>query len=298
MQTENTDTQICDINIKSADFSGGGDIMSTTITVITDNIEYGELKGEWGLSLLIEYNGKKILVDTGASELFAQNLVKLGFDIKDIDYAALSHAHYDHAGGMPRFFKDNEKALFYLRETTAENCYHKNIIFHRYIGIPKHVLRDYSDRIKFVSGDYELMEGVYLIPHKTQGLEAIGKRETMYQRTARGWKPDDFSHEQSVVVDTAKGLLIINCCSHGGAVNIINEIKATFPDKHIYGIIGGFHLFNKSTEHIKNVAKNISDTNVEFVCTGHCTKERAYAILKEELGDRACQLRVGLKIEI
>lgn len=272
--------------------------MKTTITVISDNIANGDLKGEWGLSLLVEYNGKKILVDAGASNLFAENLLKLGIDIKDIDYATLSHAHYDHANGMPRFFKDNKKALLHLRETTAENCYHKHFIFHKYIGIPKHILRNYPDRIKFVSGDFELMEGVYLIPHKTKGLEAIGKNESMYQRTALGWKPDDFSHEQSVVIDTDKGLLIINCCSHGGAVNIINEVKETFPDKHIYGIIGGFHLFNKSTDYIKDVAKKLKDTNVDFVCTGHCTKGRAYGILKEELQDIACQLKVGLKIEI
>ena len=70
--------------------------MKTTITVISDNIENGDLKGEWGLAMIVEYNGKKLLVDTGASEVFAANMKKLGFDIADIDYAALSHAHYDH----------------------------------------------------------------------------------------------------------------------------------------------------------------------------------------------------------
>lgn len=272
--------------------------MDTKITVIVDNIASEELIGEWGLCILVEYGDKKILVDVGGSELFAENLKKLGFAISDIDYAILSHAHYDHANGMPRFFTDNTKAKFYLRETTRENCYYKKFIFHKYIGIPKKVLTHYSDRIEMVSGDYELMKGVYLIPHKTPGLEAIGKREKMYQRiSCCGWKADDFSHEQSLVLNTDKGLVIINCCSHGGAVNIINEAKATFPKKHVYALIGGFHLFNKTESEVRDVAKNIRSTGIDFVCTGHCTKQRAYKILKEELGDKLEQLRVGLLME-
>lgn len=271
--------------------------METKLTVIVDNIPCGDIKGEWGLSILAEYNGKKILADVGASELFAENMDKLGFSVADVDYASLSHAHYDHANGMPHFFKDNQKAKFYLRESAAENCYAKKFFFRKYIGIPRRVLTDYAERIEFVSGDYKLCDGVYLIGHKTEGLEKIGRREMMYQRTANGWKPDNFSHEQSLVLDTDKGLVIINCCSHGGAVNIINEVKATFPEKHVYGLIGGFHLFNKSEEEIKSVAAEIEKTGIDFVCTGHCTKDRAYKIMKEILGDRLELLRVGLEMK-
>lgn len=270
--------------------------METILTVVVDNIAHGELAGEWGLSIMVEHAGKKILVDAGASELFAQNMKKLGFDIADVDYATLSHAHYDHGNGMPRFFKENKKAKLYVQDTTAENCYFKKFFIRKYIGIPKRVLTDYADRIEYVSGDYELFEGAYLIPHKTSGLEAIGKRENMYQKTDNGWKPDDFSHEQSLVLDTDKGLVIINCCSHGGAVNIINEVSKTFPDKKVYGLIGGFHLFNKTEKEIRGVAQKIKETGIEFVCTGHCTKERAYGVMKEELGDSLNMLRCGLKM--
>jgi len=270
--------------------------METKLTVIVDNIDSEMSKGEWGLSILAEYKGRMILADVGASDLFAENLKKAGFDIKDIDYATLSHAHYDHANGMPRFFKDNEKAKFYLRESVGEDCYAKKFFFRKYIGLPRGVLSDFADRIEIVSGDYELFEGAYLIPHKTEGLESVGKREMMYRRTEKGWKPDDFSHEQSLVLDTDKGLVIINCCSHGGAVNIINEISDTFPDKHVYGIIGGFHLFNKSESEIREVSRRIKETGIDFVCTGHCTKGRAYNIMKEELGDRLSQLKVGLEM--
>ncbi len=268
--------------------------MKTKLTVIVDNTPNGDIKGEWGLSILVEYGDKKILCDVGASDLFAENMKKLGFSVEDVDYATLSHAHYDHANGMPRFFKENSKAKFYVRETTSDNCYAKKFIFRKYIGIPKNVLNDYQDRIEIVKGDYKLFDGAYLIPHKTVGLENIGKKEMMFKKTENGFVPDDFSHEQSLVLDTDKGLVIINCCSHGGAANIINEVKETFPDKHIYAIIGGFHLFNKSEDEVRKVAKEINNTGIDFVCTGHCTKEKAYSIMKEELKDKLHALRVGL----
>ena len=272
-------------------------IMRTRITVIVDNISNMGIDSEWGLSVLVEYADKKILVDTGASNLFLKNMERLGIDVRDIDYAVLSHAHYDHSNGMPAFFDHNTKAKFYLRNGTAEDCYAKKFFFKKYIGIPKNVLRDYPDRIEMVSGDYKITDGVYLIPHKTKGLSDIGKREMMYRRTVNGWLPDDFSHEQSLVLDTDKGLVIINSCSHGGAANIINEVQATFPGKHVYGLIGGFHLFNKSNNEIRELAKKINNTGIEYVCTGHCTKGRAYSILKEELGDRLEQMKVGYQID-
>lgn len=271
--------------------------LRTRITVIVDNITNMGIPGEWGLSILVEYADQKILVDTGASDLFLKNMEKLGIDVEDIDYAMLSHAHYDHANGMPAFFEHNTKAKFYLRDGTAEDCYAKKFFFRKYIGIPKNVLGDYSDRIEMVSGDYKIVDGVYLIPHKTKGLSAIGKREMMYRRTGDGLLPDDFSHEQSLVFETAKGLVIINSCSHGGAANIINEVQKTFPEKHVYGLIGGFHLFNKSSGEIRELAKKIKNTGIEYVCTGHCTKNRAYHILEEELGDKLEQMKVGYQID-
>nr|WP_027871356.1 MBL fold metallo-hydrolase [[Eubacterium] cellulosolvens] len=269
------------------------------LTIVVDNISSEGMEGEWGLAILAEHGDKKILVDTGASDLFLKNMEAMGIDVKDIDYGVLSHAHYDHANGLPAFFKNNARAKFYLRDGAAENCYKKGFfILKKYIGIPRRLLKNYPDRIEMVSGDYRLTDGAYLIPHKTAGLCEIGKREQMYQRTKRGWVYDDFCHEQSLVLDTEKGLVIINSCSHGGAVNIINEVKETFPDHHVYALIGGFHLFNKSDEEVREVAAKIRETGIDYVCTGHCTKGHAYRIMKEELGDMIDQMRVGYRIEI
>lgn len=266
-------------------------------TVVVDNRKNGDIQGEWGLCIYIEYEDQKILLDVGASNLFARNAEKLGISLKEVDMAVLSHAHYDHANGMEAFFRNNDKAKFYLRETCGENCYFKKWFITKYIGIPKHILEKYPDRIIFAKGDTKLCEGVYLIPHKTEGLSEIGKREKMYQHRNRKWYPDDFSHEQSLVFETQKGLVIFNSCSHGGAVNIINEVAATFPDKKVYALIGGFHLFNKPVSEVQALGKKIRETGIAYVCTGHCTGGKAYAALQEELGDKLHQLQVGLVME-
>ena len=263
--------------------------------VIVDNISAHEIPGEWGLCIYVEYKETKLLLDVGSSDLFAYNAEKLGVSLKEVEYAVLSHAHYDHAGGMQKFFQMNDTAQFYLREPAK--CYFKKFIFHKYIGIPKKVTEKYADRIVYVSGDYKLCEGVYLIPHHTKELGELGKREMMYQRTKSGWKPDNYSHEQSLVFDTRDGLIIFNSCSHGGVPQILKEVSEAFLDKKVYGLIGGFHLYNKPEGEIRELGKQIRETGIQYVCTGHCTKNRAYRILKEELGDILSQLQVGLEME-
>ena len=266
-------------------------------TVLVDNIGNDLAKGEWGLCIFIEYQGQKILLDMGASGLFVENAKKMGISLEDVDYAVLSHAHYDHADGMEDFFASNHHAKVYLQNTCRENCYFKKWIFRKYIGIPKGILEAYKDRIVLVPGDYEISEGVSLIPHKTSGLDTIGRAENMYIKSNGKWMPDSFSHEQSLVFDTPTGLVIFNSCSHGGADNIINEVASTFPNKKVKALIGGFHLFNKSEDIVRENAKRMRETNVEQVYTGHCTGKKSYQIIKDELGDMVQQLKVGLVME-
>ena len=266
-------------------------------TVVVDNISKGNISGEWGLCINIEYGKKNILLDTGASGLFLENAKRLGVNIQNTDYAILSHAHYDHADGMKYFFKINDKAKFYLRYGCKENCYMKKWIFHKYIGIPKNVLNEYNERIVYVKGDYTLFPGVSLIPHKTDRLSEIGKKNMMYIRSEKGWKPDDFSHEQSLVFETSSGIVIFNSCSHAGADNIINEVAATYPGKKIKALVGGFHIYNKSKTEIRELARRIRMTGVEAIYTGHCTGKRSFDILQEELGEMVHQLYVGLVID-
>ena len=80
-------------------------------TVLTDNTGNNELAGEWGLSFYIEYRDQKILLDAGQSGLFAENAEKLGINLADVDYAVLSHAHYDHVDGETIYKKALRRKL-------------------------------------------------------------------------------------------------------------------------------------------------------------------------------------------
>lgn len=266
-------------------------------TVLIDNIASGKLKGEWGLSIFIEHEDKKILLDTGASSGFLTNAKSLDIPISKVDYAVLSHAHYDHADGMESFFEANKNAKFYLKSECKENCYGKRWIFSKYIGIKKGVLDKYKDRIIYVKGDKVLSPGVSLISHKTKGLEAKGKADGLCIKENGKLRYDNFSHEQSLVIDTEKGLVIFNSCCHGGADTIISETQKSYPNKKIYALVGGFHLYKASESEVRALAQRIKKTGIEKIYTGHCTGKKAFDILKSELGDKAEQLYVGLVIE-
>ena len=266
--------------------------------VLIDNISKNDIISEWGLSFYIEYDGHKILLDTGASGNFVENAKKFGLNLEEIECGVLSHAHYDHADGMPAFFGENKSAKFYLRKGTEENCYSKkNFFMYKYNGIQPGILKNYANRIEYVEGDYKLMDGVYLIPHKTVGLEKIAKKVDLYIKDNGKMFPDDFAHEQSLVFDTPKGLVIFNSCSHGGPDNIITEVSATFPEKEICAYVGGLHLYKSSEEDVRALAERIRETGITRVITGHCTGDEAFTILKEELGDAIEQMYTGMEME-
>ena len=175
--------------------------------VLVDNITKNQWKAEWGLSIYIEYNGHRILLDTGTTEAFAENADQMGVRLEDVEFGVLSHAHYDHSDGLGEFFKRNPTAKFYLQKSAEENCYsRKNFLFKKYIGIRRGYLETYKDRIVYADGDLEVIPGVTLLAHRTPGLSGVGKKAGMYVRKNGRWRPDDFSHEQSLVLDTKEGL--------------------------------------------------------------------------------------------
>ena len=277
------------------------------IQVLIDNIASccgsHKLFGEWGLSVYVEFEGTRYLLDTGASHLFAKNAGVMGVDLSKIDMGILSHAHFDHSDGMAKFFALNKTAPFYLRKGAGENCYHTHKLlgrftYHEYIGIHKGFLKRFAGRIRFAEGDMQIALNVYLVPHKTPGLEAIGERAHLSVKENGKYRYDSFDHEQSLVFDTPKGLFVMNSCSHGGADNIVKEIEATFPGKKIYAILGGFHLFRYKDEVVRAFAERLRELDVQKIYTGHCTGNRAFEILHEVLGDRAEQMRCGMTIEL
>ena len=163
-----------------------------------------------------------------------------------IDTAFLSHAHYDHSGGFEEFFKENDKAAVYMQETSAENCFYRTEGKDKYIGIPQHLLENYKERFRPLNAVCEVEKGVWVVPHFTGGLDEMGRRAHMYRKIGEEFIADDFAHEQSVVFETGKGLVIFNSCSHGGIVNIVREVQMALGGQKVYAVVGGFHMMKLS----------------------------------------------------
>ncbi len=276
------------------------------ITVLIENSSECELAKEHGLSLLIETEDKKILLDSGCSELFADNADKLNIDLTDVDFAVLSHGHFDHSGGFDSFFEKNPQAPLYARIGADGIYYSPNGGFHE-IGIPQRVL-EFTDRIVYVSDNREICEGVYLIGHNTPDMQKIGEKVRLYKDKNGEIVPDDFAHEQSLIFDTPKGLIIFNSCSHGTVANIIRETKEYFVDKPIYAYVGGLHMMGKTPEgkeicaftdeEINALCDIIRNENIAYLCTGHCTTLDGFDKVKNRLGDTAVKLTTGLVFEL
>ena len=267
--------------------------------ILVDNNTRNEWKAEWGLAVHIEHQGHLFLLDTGTTHVFAENADSMGIDLNQVEFGVLSHAHFDHSDGLDMFFARNQDAKFYLRKSCRENCYSKkggDTL--QYIGIKEGYLEQFSDRLEYVDGDLEVIPGVWLIPHKTANLAQVGEHAGMYVKIRGRFEPDAFDHEQSLVIETDKGLVIFNSCSHGGADNIIREVESTWPEKKIFAYVGGLHLFRSGDEEVTAFARRVRETGVQHIYTGHCTGERAMEILKEELGDVVQELNTGLTIEI
>lgn len=266
------------------------------IKILVDNNTRDTLRAEWGLSLYIEYEGHNILLDAGTTGIFADNAKELGIAIDEIEAAVLSHAHYDHADGFERFFQENKRAKCYIRSCCGEDCYDRKK--DKYIGIKQGLLETYTDRFFRAEGDYELLPGAMLLSHKTKGLDKTGEKVGMYRFLDGVWRPDDFAHEQSLVFETEKGLVICNSCCHGGADNIIGEVKQAYPNRKVYALIGGLHLYKAFDEEVLALAEKIRETGIEKVYTGHCTGERAMELLKEALGNTVEEIYTGMEIKI
>ena len=265
--------------------------------VLIDNISRDGLISEWGLAIWIEYEGHRILLDTGATGRFVENARSMGICLSEVELGVLSHAHYDHANGMEAFFRENETAKFYLRAGTQENCYGKRWIFRKYIGIQRGLMERYPERFALAEGKLALLPGAWLLPHSTPGLERIGRRASLYVRRDRRLTPDDFSHEQSLVFETDAGLVVFNSCSHAGPDNILREVGEAFPGRHVRALVGGLHLCVLKDAEVRALAGRIREMQVGEIITGHCTGQRAFEVLREELGDQVRQIHTGMEME-
>ena len=270
-------------------------IQKVEMTVLIDNVAAEPLVGEWGLSIFIAADDRRILLDTGASGLFAQNAERLGIDLDSVDAGVLSHAHYDHADGLDAFFAANRNAPFLVREGAGENCFGVKEGTLRYIGIRGGILRAHAARIRYVRGVYEVANGIWLVPHRRADYSSIALRSDLYVVDGGVRRPDDFAHEQSLVVETERGLIVWNSCSHAGMTNILADIREMLGRDDVYAYVGGLHLYKLTDGELGALCGELRRTRIRHILTGHCTGDHAFGFLKAELGGRIAQFSSGFR---
>ena len=274
------------------------------ITVLVENTGPSEFKIEHGLSLYIEFNYKKYLLDAGPSDSFFKNAHALSIDLGRVDKAVLSHGHYDHGDGFMVFLNQYKDKVVYGAKNIFDDYYSGSGGSVHYIGLSSK-LKQMKNRFNTISKDTKIDEKIYLILDDVSNTKEIGVQKKLYKKVDDVLQPDNFNHELSLVFDTPKGLVICNSCSHAGLESIVDNIKKRL-NKPVYAYVGGLHM--KSTknhietssfteEQIQNLCIFIKK-NIQYVLTGHCTGNISYDLLKKYLKDRIDFLTTGKTIEI
>ncbi len=273
------------------------------VTVLMENTARTgcALTPEHGLSLYIEHRGRVLLLDAGSSGKFADNARPLGIDLSAVEAAVLSHGHYDHSDGLRRFFQVNKRAPVYVRRGASGAYFAMDPEGPRYIGVHREIWEGFPSRFVEIEGLYPLSEGVWLVPETVHDSAFAGQAaDLLFKRGQDDFVPDDYRHEQSLVLEGEKGLVVFNSCSHGGIVNIVQGVLAQLPGKRVFAVVGGLHMFSRgksgmncTPEYVIQVADALKELGVEEIHTGHCTGETALALLQKRFGPGCRALSTG-----
>lgn len=252
--------------------------------------------GEWGFAALIEVDGERILFDTGSREkTVIQNAKALSIDLNNIENVYLSHNHKDHTGGLialkNRYPSSFSKAhvgegIFYSRPTKQGR---------------DHYLLENKDKLK--------KAGVNFLTHKKPAqiipnVWTTGYVPRVYDE--KNWsklgqiiddkgdkKEDTIPEDQSLFFDTKKGIVLVSGCGHAGLVNTLEHIANIVPDRPIYKIIGGFHLFRLNNEKLEWTAKKMKELGVKYFVGAHCTGINSTYSIRNHLNAAKDNVLVG-----
>jgi 7,8-dihydropterin-6-yl-methyl-4-(beta-D-ribofuranosyl)aminobenzene 5'-phosphate synthase len=276
------------------------------VTVLIENTvdeKSAPVKPEHGICLYIEHAGKKILFDTGASTLFSKNAEAMNIDLSCVDCLVLSHAHFDHAGGLERFLEINRTAPVVLLEKASRMCYAKFLFFYKYIGINHSLFKKHPDRFRFFNDIMEIVPGVTVISNNVHNEHKPLGNNILYIRENGSYIKDPFDHELIMVLDESDGSTVFTGCSHNGILNMLASVYRTLPGKKVKAIIGGFHLMNPITkkmvegeETVAAIAAKLRSLPIGSIYTGHCTGLQAYRLMKNILGDTIAEFKTGMTI--
>ena len=275
------------------------------ITILCENT-VGRLVGlgEHGFSALIETDQGNYLFDTGSGRSVIKNSLELNKDLRTIKKIFLSHGHYDHTGGLPEVLRLRGKVdvhahphifldrVHVIKENEKETK--------RFVGLPfkKSYLETLGANFVLNKEFIEIEKGIFLtgeVPRKTS-FEKPDSR--LFAEVDGKMNLDIFSDDQSLILDTEKGLILIFGCAHSGMINIIHHVLNKTGKEKFYAILGGTHLDFLTKEQSNESIEALKRFEIEKIGACHCTGMRAAFRLHQEFGDRFFYGHVGSGLEI
>lgn len=261
------------------------------ITVLIDNEpspQEASLHAEHGLSFHIQTETTAYLCDMGASNLFLENASAMGVDLKQVDFAFLSHGHADHSGGLAGYLQHVPDAHVCLSpQVRGKSFYSACRGAKRDISTDETLFVRYSECFCWIENSGWLTENLAIVRNSFHSYPKPAANAFLTVADVNGEVLDDFSHELSLAFVTSQGLVILSSCSHAGALNIIRscvEFTGVMP----HAFVGGLHLVDSHQveQEVESLCKEIAGCYPGLkIYTGHCTGEMAKQRLKALLPD-------------
>jgi 7,8-dihydropterin-6-yl-methyl-4-(beta-D-ribofuranosyl)aminobenzene 5'-phosphate synthase len=267
------------------------------ITILYDAFgKPSSLKKDWGFSAFLEYNGKRILFDTGNNaDIFAQNVKALGIDLKKLDFVVISHRHGDHTSGLSYLLSVNPGVRIYVPKE-GFGIFGSELpgTFYRKDESLASDMRYYGGQPpeKMIFGTPWTGANFVWIDNLTEVAPGISVISTVSQT------PGTLElRELSLAIKSPKGLILGVGCSHPGIEKILEA--STAIDKHVHVIFGGLHLVTTPDPEIARLATVLHDQwKVDRMAPGHCTGEPAFAEFHKAFGDQYIYAGLGSVIEL
>ena len=277
--------------------------MAIRCTILCENhagVPFGVI-GEHGFSCLVETPEGNYLFDTGQGAGIVQNALALGKDLRSIAAVMISHGHYDHTGGLPAVLQLRGEIPVHGHPDIFANRIWAMHGQKRFIGIPfrRSYLESLGAQFKLNTEYIEVGPGVFLtgeIPRRS-ALEKGDAQMTAILPDGGTVHPDPLKDDLSLVVDSAKGLILILGCAHAGLINIIEHVLARTGRDRIHAIIGGTHLGFASDEQFEETVRLLERLNIERIGVSHCTGLPRAAALSVRLGERFFFASVGSQLQ-